>query len=300
MGKRRLAVSRLERSAAERRARARAHLERVRRGGGRRARPAAGRLAWVLGSVPLGLVVGTPMLAAAVHRGELAAIHVRGSSGLAPEAVARASGVERGARLAGVDPERVVAQLSEEPWILRARAVRVPGGPLVIEIEERLPVAVVEAGGQAAFVDAAATPFAPVDREPEPGLPRLELAGDFALGEPDPRLAAALDLAYALPGHGLALPEVIGVTAPDDPEGYWLRLPDLAPRVVLGRDHPESRLAALARLLEAGRPEVAQAGSLDLRFADRAVLRAEPSQGGAEKAAESGGRRTPSTPGSTG
>ena len=97
-----------------------------------------------------------------------------------------------------------------------------------------------------------------------------------AIGEPDPALAEAVDLAGRLAALGLPRPLEIGVAAPEDPTGFWLRLEDFAPRILLGRDDLDARLRALARVLEAAPPEAAGAATLDLRFADQVVLRGTP------------------------
>ncbi len=296
-------LSRVERAALARRERARAHLERVQRRGGDGSglRPSGrGRLALLAASIAAGLLFGEPLLRAGAELSSrpLGAIHVRGALQLSPDAVAEATGVAPGAELSSVDPEAVAARVAELPWIAGARAVRLPTGPLLVGIRERVPVALVEAGGQAAFVDATGTPFAAADVESE--LPRVRLDGSVALGEPDLRLAAALELAYRLPEHGLAVPREVQLAAADDPEGFSLRLPGLAGRVVLGRDAPEARLRDLAELLAADLPELASAPIVDLRFADRAVLGGGPSQGGAAQAASARGSAAASRPGPSG
>jgi cell division protein FtsQ len=305
MGSGRRDLSRLERAALARRNRARAHLQRVQRrtGSGARLRPARpARLALLAVSVGAGVLFGGPLLraVASVVWGRVDAIYVGGAVQLAPEAVAAATGVARGASLASVDPQEVAARVAELPWIAAARAVRMPAGPLVVGIRERVPVARVEAGERAALLDATGMPFAEAGAEDGSELPRIRLAEGPIPEAADPRLSAALELAYRLPEHGLAVPSEVQLAAPDDPEGFSLRLTGLAGRVVLGRDAPEARLPDLAALLAAGLPEVAAAPIIDLRFADRAVLGGGSSQGGAAQAAPARGSATASRTGSSG
>ncbi len=292
ISRRRGRLPRAERAAQARRERALAHLRRVRSraGAGPRRRSAwRGRAALLAVSAAVGLLLGGPLLRLAAHATRVDSIHVRGARQLTPEAVVRATGLAAGAALASVDAAGVAARVAQLPWIAKARAVRLPLGPVVVGIEERVAVALARAGAEAAFVDATGTAFAAADADADAALPQLVVADALELGRPDPRLIAALELAYRLPELGLALPSEVRVAADGDPEGLSLRLPGLAARIVLGREDREARLADLARLLSAGLPEVGSAESLDLRIADRVVLRSPPSPGGAAQAAPTRG-----------
>ncbi|MFI5217660.1 MAG: cell division protein FtsQ/DivIB [Candidatus Limnocylindria bacterium] len=210
---------------------------------------------------------------------QLEAIAVRGAGQLGSAEIAAATGVPRGVDLRRVDADAVAAQLARHPWIASARAVELPAGRLLVDVVERIAVATVSAPGseQSFAVDANGAPFAPAGGVPTGELPRLVQGAPVALGEESPELAVAVDLASRLAALGLPRSLEIGIAAPDDPTGFWLRLEGFAPRVVLGRDDLEARLAALARVLEAAPPEAAAAATLDLRFADQVVLRGTPS-----------------------
>jgi len=208
----------------------------------------------------------------------LETIAVRGAGQLGSAEVAAATGLPRGVDLRGVDADAVAARLASHPWIASARAVELPEGRLLVEVVERLAVATVSApGSESVFaVDANGTPFAPASNDRALELPRLVQSARVAMGEPNPALAEAVDLGGRLAALGLPRPLEIGVSAPDDPAGFWLRLEGFPPQVVLGRDDLDARLDALARVLERGSPEAAQAAALDLRFADQVVLRGTP------------------------
>jgi cell division protein FtsQ len=226
----------------------------------------------------------------------LAVIAVRGSEQLTAAEIAAATGLPRGIELRRLDPAAVAARLAESPWIARVNAVELPSGRLIVEVTERRAVATVSArgGAQPFAVDASGTPFAPARAEAQDALPRLVLGARILPGEPDPELARAVDLAGRIEAGGLPRPHEIGVAPPDDPTGFWLRLSAGGPRVLLGRDQPESRLGALARLLEADLPEAAQVATLDLRFADQVVLRGKlPAEGAAVTAPPHGGAAAP-------
>ena len=108
------------------------------------------------------------------------------------------------------------------------------------------------------------------------------------------RLARAIELAYRLPEFDLPLPSELFISDEADPTGFAFRLPGLKPRIVLGHSHFDARLTSLARLLETELEEVEDAETLDLRFADQAVLRGAPLPKGAEQAATARGHATSS------
>jgi cell division protein FtsQ len=280
-------MTRVERAARARRRRALAHLERVRNRREARDNPPVRRLhALVLGlSLAAGAWVGHAWLADAT----LETVSVRGARHLSAQAIAAASGVAPGVRLASLDRDSVAARLAEHAWIEQARVLALPSGRLLLGVVERKPVAVL-AGEEPWAVDAAGSPFAPAPPSGLEALPRLVAARAAAPRE----LAQAVALARRLPEFGLATPLEVGIAAPNDPEGFWLRLPGLAPRVVLGRDDLDAKLADLVRILEAKLRELASATQLDLRFRDQAVLDVTPPPKGTAQAAASRGGAMPS------
>jgi len=300
---------RMERDARRRRARAEAHLARVRqrREGGQRsaAAPTAvrPRPALILGGALLfGLFLGEGTLLAAADglgaSGAVETIAVRGAGRLTPSDVAEATGVGRGAHLALVDSRAVAEQLEDHDWIAEARAMRLPGGSLVVDVVERAPLASIEVGSPPApfAVDATGAPFAPLGGDELEGLPRLVPAGSVTPREPSLRLAEAVRLAHRLPDLGLALPAEVTIAAEDDPEGLTFRLAALPARFVLGHDDLDARLEDLVHLLASNPKSVAEAEWVDLRFADQVVLRRKStSQGPTQAAAARGGATSSGT-----
>jgi len=280
-------MTRVERAARARRRRALAHLERVKNRREATDKPLPRRLhALLLG---LSLAGGAWLSSAWLADATLETISVRGARHLSAQAIAEASGVAPGAPLAALDRQSVAARLAEHAWIEQARVLALPGGRLLLAVVEREPVAVL-AGEEPWAVDAAGSPFAPAPAAGLEALPRLVAAHAAA-----PRdLAQAVALVRRLPELGLAAPLEVGIAAPNDPQGLSLRLPDLAPRVVLGRDDLDAKLADLIRVLEAKLPELANATRLDLRFQDQAVLDVKPPPKGAVQAAASRGGAMPS------
>ena len=311
-------IDRFENEERERRARARAHLARVRSRQGegrvvwrtreerepepRRTRPRIERreiVAVLAGSLLAGLLLGDGWLlsardAFASEPLEIDRIAVRGAARLAPTTVARATGVEPGTRHANVDAAQVALTLADHAWIREARALRLPGGTLVVEVHEREPIATARAGAAARrfAVDASGTPFAPAGADSE-SLLRLDTATPVDPGEPDLRLVAALELAKRLLTLGLAVPSEVGVPDEADADGFTLRFPGLATRFVLGREDLDARAERLARLLAQRPAEVAAAERVDLRFEDQVVLEKGSARNGSARNAASRGRATP-------
>ena len=112
-------------------------------------------------------------------------------------------------------------------------------------------------------------------------------------------LARGAALALALRGTTLAEGAEIHVAPPPDPDGLSLLVAGLRARVVLGHGDLSDKLRRLERLRAAALPDTAGASVIDLRFADRAVLRsAAPPEAAqhalgtpAEGASSSTGRR---------
>jgi cell division protein FtsQ len=292
---------RFDRDASARRARAQAHLARVR--GGRhgaedaRRRPAlpGGRSAVAIAAVAglLGLWLGDSLwLAAGGGSDTVQVIAVRGAKRLRPADVAAAAGIPAGAPLAQVDAGGVARSLETHDWIGRARALRLPGGAVIVDVHEREPAATVAVGGELYAVDRDGEPFAPVEEDALPGLVRIAPEEPVTPRERSAALALAVRLAESLPKLGLAGPREVRIAPAGDPRGYRLLLPSLDAEVWLGHAEPEARLPALARLL-AARPDVAaEATQIDLRFAGQVVLRSEPARDGpAQKAAARGDAR---------
>lgn len=293
-----------EREFSRRQSRARQHLERVRGGAPRRPRIGAVALLAVAVSLATGALFGNPLVAAARSwiAGEparLEVISVRGSRHLTLGEIARSTGLAPGAELASIDASEIESRLLENPWISDASAVRFPTGRVLVRVTEHSAHARIAIGDPARdfAVNAHGEPFAPADERLDPSLPRLVASFAVERDVADERLARAIALAQRLPEFELPLPSEVHISDDSDPEGFAIRLPNLRPRIVLGHGHLEARLSSLAQLLAAGLEELEQSESVDLRFADQAVLRGATSPQGAEQAAAARGRAAPSTAG---
>jgi cell division protein FtsQ len=294
---------RMERDARARRARAEHHLSKLRGGETRRrtiAPPPRARLTLRLALCACGAaaLLGACAGRLALRAGgdQLDAIAVRGQQRLSPAEVAAATGLARGAALSQVDATAVERALQTHAWIASAHAVRGPGGRLLVEVEERTPLAELRVGERRYAIDAEGVAFAEFPFDEQTALPRLVASGNAGLHEPDALRVEAARLPERMQQLGLAQPDEVRVAAPGDPEGVSLRLPGLAGVVVLGRESFDARLRDLARLLESEPEATARAARIDLRFADQAVLRGEATRDGSQAAVLRGGGASRSTP----
>jgi hypothetical protein len=257
----------------------------------------------VVASLTIGALFGSPLVATARSwiGGEtlrLEAISVRGTEHLSLAEIAESTGLPPGAEWASIDPREIEARLIEHPWIAEASAVRLPTGRLLIHVAEHSPRALVALGKPARdfAVDLQGMPFAPADDRVPSGLPHLIPSGPVERGVADERLARAIELAYRLPEFGLPLPSELSISDEADPTGFALRLPSLKPRIVMGHEHFDARLASLSRLLETELQEVEGSKTLDLRFAGQAVLRSASPANRAKQVATKRGHATSSKP----
>lgn len=269
-----------------------------------RRRPPAVMLA-ALGVAALGAAAGltTPgvliPVARRVHDDWLAlrTIAVSGATARVPsDEIAAATGIAPGTSLLDIDAAAAETRLRTHPWVLHARVVRVPPHTLVVSVRLREPVASV-AGldpGLRWLVDAGGHAFAPANEQEATRLPVLAPA---VVDPPEVGATALADgaaVAEALSRSRLVRPAEIVIGARGDPEGVRLRLEGLPADVLLGWRDFDARLASLARLLAAEIPGLAAASAIDLRFADRAVLRGLPSpEAAAQRAVTPGGAGPP-------
>jgi cell division protein FtsQ len=268
---------RTEQEAQRRRARATQHLDRLRNRRSEPERklpvpPIVGRIGALALALVFGAWVGDDALALGGHGWHVSAVEVQGASHLTGAEVARAAGIGLGDGYVAADPRRLAGSLRQNSWIAEAGAARLPGGTVVLRVREREALAVIEGRGGPLGVDAEGRPFAVLDARDAKDLPRLRCENTPPPGEPDPRIAEAIRVARSFPSRGLALPREIALGKEADPEGLVLRLPGMQARFVMGVKDLDARVGMLAELLAKRPAEVAEAASVDLRFAGQAVL----------------------------
>ena len=296
---------------AKKRERERRRLERERD----REEIAASRKRVLRVAAPVGFVVATVLgLALArpvaewlwLGRAPLERVAVQGTQTLSPATIAAATGAWAGQPLADVDPNAVADALAQDPWITNARVLRWPGGVLVVEVSEREAIARWRVGERTELVDPRGGRFVGAV-EPVAGLPLVEGETPDGANLPEAALeildaiaaheafgARAIDVRLHLPGLTADADGVLRESVTTDTEatgatpdpakallagGYVIQLGDEGPRALLGRRSFAQRVARLATLLEEETDAALDSRWIDLRYADRAVLRAESTSG---------------------
>ncbi len=274
-------TDRTEQEAQRRRTRANQHLDRLRNRRGGEPKPTRSlpvpRGVWLIAAPVLALFVGAwvgdDALAQIGSVGwQVSAIEVQGASHLTAEEIAHSARIAVGDGYSAAEPRRLAGGLRQNAWIAEASAARLPGGTVVLRVREREALAVIEARGGPLGVDAEGRPFAVLDAREAKDLPRLRCESTPPPGEPDHRIAEAIRVARTFPSRGLAMPREIALGKEADPEGLVVRLPGMEARFVMGADDLDARVGMLAELLAKRPAEVAEAASVDLRFAGQAVL----------------------------
>jgi hypothetical protein len=169
--------------------------------------------------------------------------------------------------LVDVDPEALTAKLAPHPRIARVRALRIPPDRLLVAVDERVPLGVLEGSGDG--FDAAGERF-PLAAGEADGLARV--SGDSVVA------AQVLEAARA---RGLAIDAVEAGKS-----GVRFRPAGREVLVRVGAD-AASGLDAWLRVAASGLDRTHRANEVDVRFRGSAVLRAqardEPNRGGHEQ-----------------
>ena len=239
-------------------------------------------------------------------------VAVLGSAARQPETIARRLLGRAGTPLSQLRADQVAALVTSDPWIESAASFRLPDGTLLVRVVERRAVARyrVTADSEIALVDPAgllfagtvtatgplplvtgplpgsltgqaAAPAADADPEQRPLAPMvLEILGELARHEALARDPSALTL--HLPASGAlddgSAPAAGARFEATAETGFGLEIGRSGPRVLLGQSFLKRRIARLAALLDQRDALLAGANVIDLRYADRAVLRTEETE----------------------
>lgn len=230
----------------------------------------------------LGLSADRLLERLAPQRAVLAGVSVAGCEQVAPPELVAQAGLAAGMPLAAIDLAALERKVAGHPWVREARATILPLGRVVIDVQEREPVAIVrDASGARRFVDTAGDAFA--EAPADAGLPELRgLDAGAPLTSERPRLVQGVRVLERFAAHGIQPAPTSVWLGGDVPERLpavsWGDEEDDGLRAVIGGGALERKLAYLVELLEAGLPEVAEAREIDLRFGERVVLRGVPAQ----------------------
>ncbi len=229
-------------------------------------------------------------------------VAVLGAAVREPQTIARALLASAGSPIDRLPAEAVNALVMADPWIESAESLRLPDGTLLVRVVERRAIARYRntPESEIALVDPAGRRFlGAVEDAGELPLVAGPLESDASLSESTLEILTELRkharladepsaLTLHLPGpHGEAAHAADTSDTSDASEGdplagetgYVLEIGEQGPRALLGQTFLKRRVARLASLLDQRDPLLAGARVIDLRYADRAVLRTEPTSG---------------------
>ena len=139
-------------------------------------------------------------------------IEVNGTSRIDAAEVREALDDQLGTPLALVDFSRITDELGRFPLVRSYTAESVPPHTLVITIQERQPIGLVNDGSAFAVVDPAGIVLESVDARP-PGLPVID-AGEASIGNPG--FIAAVEVLLSIPPELAARVDTITASTKDD------------------------------------------------------------------------------------
>jgi cell division protein FtsQ len=228
-------------------------------------------------AVALVLVLLLAAGAAASPALDVDAVVVEGPSGARAREVREQAGVVRGEAMVGLDEGAAASRIEDLPWVRSADVRRSWPGRVVIEVQERTPVAALAGAGRWLLVDGDGRRLDRV-RRPPAGIVVVEGIG--TRGDPgsrvDRRAAGAVELSRRLPpAVRFRLPRV--VVDPDGRLDLRLRIEDERDAVaVLGRpEQLRDKVLALATVLES--VDLRGLSRIDLRIPGAPVLTRIPS-----------------------
>jgi len=284
----------LERKRAQERKRRERELSQVDRANHRSALRGPSSLIFFAAALTAGVFAAAPLNQRITFQSSaFERIDVQGASALTPEEIVRAAGLHERQAQEDFDLEKIIRAIEAEPWIESARALRLPTGSLMISVVERDAIALwkIDAESAPLLVDEHGERFGGAL---EPGGPLPLISGatteqDAVLPDEAIEILAALERVSSLVDDPRALTLFLPTAEPgsatdksgdlDEETGYVLQLGPEGPRALLGRRLLTERVARLAALIESGEPTFLAAEWIDLRYADRAVLRTEPVSG---------------------
>ena len=234
----------------------------------RRKRSARSKRVWMT-SVGIGAVLGAGV-ALYLHSGDAArawlsaelreprywleTVEFLGLAKLSPQSLIEHAGLSTAVPLIDLDPDVLATKLASHPRVVSCIAARIPPDRLVIEIDERVPVA--QLAGKAQGIDLEGTLFPLVDNEGAE-LPTVHGKVEWAL----PLLRAAKE-------RGVKL-AVVQARAANDlrfrPVGHQVQV-----RVA---SDPDTSLRGWLQIRESGLLRSYAAREVDLRFRGNALLR---------------------------
>ena len=228
------------------------------------------------GIIVVGAMIGLVAVANRwIAREQLESIVIKGNMVLDTTEILEQAALPDSVRVKGIDLDEVEQKLTAHPYIAHAAAWEGGSGSLVIEVEERAPVAVTIIKGEPVYLDASAVPLPFRFGVAAPDVPVLEGVTDDE--EIDSlKVIEAIGVAGTLRDYNELLYQRIATISRGKEGTFSFRLTENGVPVLVGTaDEILSRLPKLELFLaqviaRRGAKELRQ---IDLRWSDQVVVR---------------------------
>ena len=199
-------------------------------------------------------------------------IQVRGGEKVGGSEIVTMAGLRHGMNLWKIDPRSIERKVAKHPWVRKVVVRREFPRRVVIEVEERVPKAIV-ALGKLYFVDAEGVVFKEVGEGENVNFPLLTGLRFEDLAAPGRvtrrKIQDAIRLGELMGGNALTLSE-IHFDAHDRLVLYTMRFPVA---LHVGWGEWDSKLQRLERVLSLWKGKEDRLAALDLSFRDQVVAR---------------------------
>jgi len=199
-------------------------------------------------------------------------IQVRGGAKVGGREIVAMAGLRHGVNIWKIDPVSIEKKIAEHPWVRRVIVRREFPRRVLIEVEERVPKAIV-AAGKLFYVDGDGVVFKEVGEEEDVNFPILTGLRPADLAVSDPairrRLRDALRLSELMARDSHTLSEIHFDTS-DRLVVYTVKFPI---SLHMGWGDWEAKLRRLDRVLTLWKDKESRIASLDLGFRDQVVAR---------------------------
>lgn len=214
---------------------------------------------------------------------DIARVEYEGQARMPYEELTRLSGLEQGVNIFSVDLASTCRKIGASPWVGEVTMRRMLPSRIRVEIDERIPAAVVKANDDLFLTsrDGVILGYATeADRVSLPRISGIAIRQGRAEADAGIKVAAALELTDFLKGRSFPGPDDDMEVRVDDPFNVILMLNGVEIR--LGRGDYDEKFKKLAEVESDIRRRQIELSYVDLRFSDKVVIKPAHEDAGTE------------------
>lgn len=214
---------------------------------------------------------------------DIARVEYEGQARMPYEELTRLSGLEQGVNIFSVDLASTCRKIGTSPWVGEVTMRRMLPSRIRVEIDERIPAAVVKANDDLFLTarDGVILGYATeADRVSLPRISGIAIRQGRAEADTGIKVAAAMELTDFLKGRSFPGPDDDMEVRVDDPFNVILMLNGVEIR--LGRGDYDEKFKKLAEVESDIRRRQIELSYVDLRFSDKVVIKPAHEDAGTE------------------